>query len=75
MLFFEENGCKILKGDCQVEMKELEEGSIDLVLTDPPYHLSNTKPFEERLDKVVRTFNDVMFPDFNKGNIKLRKYS
>ena len=37
MLFFEENGCKVLRGDCKVEMKEIKENTVDLVLTDPPY--------------------------------------
>lgn len=28
---------KIIHGDCIVEMKKLPDGSIDLVITDPPY--------------------------------------
>jgi len=28
---------KLIKGDCIEEMKKLESGSVDLVLTDPPY--------------------------------------
>ena len=39
-IFFEENGCKVYKGDCEAEMKGLDESSIDLVLTDPPYGYS-----------------------------------
>jgi len=28
---------KIINGDCIEEMKKLESGSVDLILTDPPY--------------------------------------
>ena len=28
---------KIIHGDCLKEMKKIDEGSIDLVLTSPPY--------------------------------------
>ena len=28
---------KIINGDCLEEMKKLEDESIDLILTDPPY--------------------------------------
>ena len=35
---------KIVHGDCLEELKKLEDNSIDAVVTDPPYGLSNTKP-------------------------------
>lgn len=35
---------KIINGDCLEELKKLEDNSIDAVITDPPYGLSNTKP-------------------------------
>lgn len=28
---------KLIQGDCLEKMKEIESGSIDLILTDPPY--------------------------------------
>jgi hypothetical protein len=56
-------------------MKEIEDNSVDLVLTDPPYHLSNTKPIEDRLKEVIGGFNNIIFPNFNKGNIEVGKYS
>ena len=31
---------KIIQGDCLEVMKEIEDKSIDLVLTDPPYNIS-----------------------------------
>src|SRR5699024_4785270 len=35
---------KLYHGDCLEELKKLEDNSIDAVITDPPYGLSNTKP-------------------------------
>ena len=34
----------IIHGDCLEELKKLDDNSIDAVITDPPYGLSNTKP-------------------------------
>ena len=34
----------IIHGDCLVELKKLDDNSVDAVITDPPYGLSNTKP-------------------------------
>ena len=34
----------IIHGDCLEELKKLEYNSVDAVITDPPYGLSNTKP-------------------------------
>ena len=34
----------IIHGDCLEELKRLDDNSIDAVVTDPPYGLSNTKP-------------------------------
>src|SRR5699024_5969037 len=34
----------IIHGDCLEEVKKLEDNSVDAVITDPPYGLSNTKP-------------------------------
>lgn len=35
---------KIYHGDCLEELKKLDDNSVDAVITDPPYGLSNTKP-------------------------------
>lgn len=35
---------KIIHGDCLEELKKLEDNSVDAVVTDPPYGLSNMKP-------------------------------
>ena len=34
----------IIHGDCLEELKKLEDSSVDAVVCDPPYGLSNTKP-------------------------------
>src|SRR5699024_952829 len=36
----------IVHGHCHEELKKLEDNSIDAVLCDPPYGLSNTKPHQ-----------------------------
>ena len=35
---------KLYHGDCLEELKKLEDNSVDAVIADPPYGLSNTKP-------------------------------
>ena len=32
---------KLLHGDCLERMKEIPDGSVDLILTDPPYQTTN----------------------------------
>lgn len=34
---------KLMQGDCLERMKEIQSGSVDMVLTDPPYELSKSK--------------------------------
>ena len=34
----------IIHGDCLEELKKLDDNSVDAMITDPPYGLSNTKP-------------------------------
>lgn len=31
----------LIKGDCYIEMENIPDNSIDLILTDPPYNISN----------------------------------
>jgi len=33
----------LMKGDCLERMKEIESGTVDMILTDPPYELSKSK--------------------------------
>lgn len=53
---------KLYKGDCLTEMKQIESGSVDLILTDPPYGTTQCKwdsviPFEpmwEQLNRIIK---------------------
>ena len=50
------------KGDCLELMKEIPDGSVDLILTDPPYGTTNCRwdsviPFEpmwEQLKRIIK---------------------
>ena len=33
--------CQLMFGDCLERMKEIPDGSIDCIITDPPYELDN----------------------------------
>lgn len=52
----------LMKGDCLERMKEIEDGSVDLILTDPPYQITKCKwdtaiPFEpmwEQLKRIIK---------------------
>ena len=50
---------QLMFGDCLERMKEIPSGSVDLVLTDPPYATTKNKwdsviPFEPMWDQVKR---------------------
>lgn len=53
---------KLYQGDCLEVMKDIEEGSVDLILTDPPYGTTACKwdsviPFEpmwEQLNRIIK---------------------
>ncbi|MBR4983137.1 MAG: site-specific DNA-methyltransferase [Lachnospiraceae bacterium] len=34
----------LIHGDCLVEMAKIPDKSVDLIVTDPPYQIDNTKP-------------------------------
>ena len=52
----------LIKGDCIEKMKDIESGSVDLILTDPPYGTTACKwdsviPFEpmwEQLNRIIK---------------------
>lgn len=52
----------LIKGDCLEKMKDIESGSVDLILTDPPYGTTACKwdsviPFEpmwEQLNRIIK---------------------
>ena len=41
-LFYEEELVKIYNGDAESEMSKMDDGSVDLVVTSPPYNLRNS---------------------------------
>ena len=53
---------ELIQGDCLEKMKDIEDGSIDMVLADPPYGTTACKwdsiiPFDEmwlRLNKLIK---------------------
>ena len=53
------NGITLLHGDCFERMKEIEDGSVDMILTDPPYGVTQCKwdkaqPFEPMWEEYRR---------------------
>ena len=42
MTDFKNDNLWLMKGDCLERMKEIESGSVDMILTDPPYEISNS---------------------------------
>ena len=52
----------LMKGDCLERMKEIESGSVDLILTDPPYGTTACKwdsviplePMWEQLKRIIK---------------------
>ena len=36
---------KLLHGDCLERMKDIPDGSVDLILTDPPYNIARDNNF------------------------------
>lgn len=56
---------QLLKGDCLELMKEIPDGSVDLVLTDPPYGMSyQSKHRKEKYDKIHNDQNLNWLNDF-----------
>ena len=56
---------KLLHGDCLERMKEIPDGSVDLILTDPPYGTTACKwdtviPFEPMWEQLKR-YNTIPF--------------
>ena len=61
----------IIHGDCLEELKKLDDNSIDAVVTDPPYGLSNTKP-QQVADvlKAWATGDTVSVPGLKKDSLE-----
>lgn len=80
---------KLYKGDCLEKMKDIESGSVDLILTDPPYGTTQCKwdsviPFEpmwEQLNRIIKPngaivlFGSEPFSSMLRcSNLKMFKY-
>ena len=63
------------QGDSYSLIQDLADNSVDFLCTDPPYHLSNTKPIEDRLKELLRSFFNIKFPNFNQGDVQISQYS
>ena len=60
---------KLILGDCLEKMKEIESGSIDMVLTDPPYGMdfqSNRRVVKDKFNKIENDKNVDWLPEFIK---------
>jgi len=66
---------KIIQADCLDIMREMPSESVDLIVTDPPYGLSKSESDQEIVDKAFRTFANLVFPNFNEGDIQIAQYS
>jgi site-specific DNA-methyltransferase (adenine-specific) len=80
---------KLMQGDCLERMKEIPDGSVDMILTDPPYGTSACKwdsiiplePMWEQLKRIIKPnvaiilFGSEPFSSFLRtSNIKMYKY-
>lgn len=51
---------KLMQGDCLERMREIPDGSVDMVLTDPPYGMdyqSNRRVVKDKFDKIENDRN------------------
>lgn len=59
----------VITGDCIEVMKTFPENSIDCIVTDPPYGLSNVSP-KETTEKINRVLLQILFPYLNNPDAK-----
>jgi DNA modification methylase len=59
---------KVIQGDCLIKLKELDDNSIDSIVTDPPYHLvSIVKRFGKENSAPAKFGTDGAFSRVSKG--------
>lgn len=71
---------KLFCGDCIEEMRKLEDGAVDMVLTDPPYSSGGLFAGDRKIstsDKYTDAkFNGAhRFPDFSGDNMDQRSFT
>lgn len=57
---------KLMQGDCLERMREIESGSVDMILTDPPYGMSfqsNRRVVKSKFDKINNDSNVNWLPE------------
>ena len=79
-----------MKGDCLERMKEIESGSVDMILTDPPYGTTACKwdsiiplePMWEQLKRIIKPNGAIVMTASQPftsvlvtSNLKMFKYS
>jgi site-specific DNA-methyltransferase (adenine-specific) len=75
--YYDEGGITIYHGDCRDVLPTLEAGSVDLVLTDPPYSsggLMRSDRNQQPLSKYVMTGTQLIRPDFSGDNRDQRSF-
>lgn len=63
---YKDSNLWLMQGDCLERMKEIPDGSVDLVLTDPPY----TNMVNESWDRKSDTYYDSLFEKYLKRPIE-----
>jgi site-specific DNA-methyltransferase (adenine-specific) len=86
---FELSNIRLMQGDCLERMKEIESGSVDMILTDPPYGTTACKwdsiiplePMWEQLKRVIKpngaivmTASQPFTTTLISSNMKMFKY-
>lgn len=62
----EEDWPRLMKGDCLERMKEIPSGSVDMILTDPPYGMdfqSNRRVVKDKFSKIKNDKNVNWLPE------------
>ena len=66
---------KLIQGDCLEKIKEIPDGSVDLVLTDPPYNISKMNDNRDRskLSSPIHRRSSPIVMDFGEWDNKTRE--
>lgn len=64
---------EIIQGDCLEEMKSLEDNSVDLIVTDPPYGIDYQSNFSKKFDKLENDDSLDFFEEFVKESKRVLK--
>lgn len=87
---YKDDNVWLMHGDCLERMKEIPDGSVDMVLTDPPYGTTQCRwdsiiplaPMWEQLKRIVKTSGAIVMTAsqpftsvLGASNLKMLKYS